>query len=92
MYVLPAPVEKNTAFTRVTGLRALTSAEGYAILRGKKKKREKKRRRRIEESKKERRSVKSRKKEKEKVKNHLNLHHKEQGAREGHKQPVLPQL
>ena len=40
----PPPPKKNTANTRVTGSRVLTSAEGYAILREKeeKKKKEKK--------------------------------------------------
>ena len=40
-YELPPPVEKNTAYTRVTGSRVLTSAEGYAILHEKEEKKRK---------------------------------------------------
>ena len=40
-YVPPPPVKKNTASTRVSGSRVLTSAEGYAILREKEDKKRK---------------------------------------------------
>ena len=91
------PVKKNTAASRVTGSRVLTRAEGYAILQEKeekkrKEKEEKDRRKQEREEKKCEKQEVFRKQAEGKAKNHFNRPHKEQGTREGCRQPMLPLL